>query len=65
MDPNRIQIARILNINPSAIYRWRKPDVGLPIHIADRLACQLGFHPSLIWGDLWWNDVLVDMDSCT
>lgn len=33
----------------------------ITIWMADRLACRLGLHPSLVWGDDWWS---VADDNC-
>lgn len=37
-------IRRSLTLHPDGITERR----------ADRYACALGLHPSLIWGDAWW-----------
>ena len=47
-----IQAAKILGIDNSQVYRWRRR--GVRLDIADRLAIRLGVHPAAIWGDHWW-----------
>ena len=41
--------------NRNNFHRARK-DGRLTLRMADTLACALGYHPSLIWGDAWWQD---------
>jgi len=37
---------------------------GITLLVADRYACKIaGVHPYVIWGDLWWDDVLVTQVS--
>lgn len=39
--------------------RWDRvnsyAEIGIPEYTADMWACRLGFHPSSVWGDLWWE----------
>jgi len=37
------------------VHRWRHE--GIPTSHADRICCEaLGVHPSVVWGDEWWED---------
>lgn len=44
------RIADLIGVAPASIHRWRK-EGGIPLFSADRAACRLGIHPSLIWPD--------------
>lgn len=46
------ELARAVEVDPTQLTRWRK--IGLRDDQADRLACLLGLHPSMIWTD--WYD---------
>jgi hypothetical protein len=37
------------------VTRWRSNGGNIPWESADKAACKLGLHPSLVWGDEWWN----------
>ena len=50
-----VDIIRILDVGAKAIRRWRA-DGGVPLHIADRIARDLGTHLLLIWPDAY-NDI--------
>lgn len=45
--PNNLQAARTLGVQPRQIYRWRR--YGLKLNDSDRMAAQLGKHPTEIW----------------
>jgi hypothetical protein len=36
----------------------------LTINIADRIACSLGLHPALVWGDEWWEASRIEWERC-
>ena len=50
-----VDIGRILGGGAKAIRRWRAGG-GVPLHIADRIARDLGTHLLLIWPDAY-NDI--------
>lgn len=35
---------------------------GIPLDYADEYAVRLGFHPSDVWGELWWAVCEAQMD---
>lgn len=47
------QMAIALRSSRTRINRWRKN--GIPFYQADEVACQIGVHPSHIWGKQWWQ----------
>lgn len=47
------QIAGPLRIDRSQSWQWSNRG-WVTVDQADRIACALGVHPSVIWGDLWW-----------
>ena len=49
------QLARIFNVHPGTIERWRNPKTMLNQWEADRYAIMVGKHPSEIWAD--WFDI--------
>jgi len=55
-DDDDCSVARRLGVNRAQILRWRKGHVRLDTWQADRLAIRAGYHPSLIWGNLWWEN---------
>lgn len=57
---NTVQIAARLGITTNTVYHYRK-DNGLSPLVADRLSCAIGLHPSLVWGNDWWDAALSDM----
>lgn len=32
-------------------------DVGIPIFSADHWCCKLGYHPWMVYGDVWFEDI--------
>lgn len=46
------QIARTSGWDLSYLHKLRRQ--GLSDVLADRLAAACGFHPSEVWGELWW-----------
>ena len=42
-------VARTCQIRTATMFSWHKH--GVPLLAADRLACQLGVHPTEIWGN--------------
>lgn len=51
-------LAEVLGMPVSSLQRWARD--GIPEVSADRVACQLGTHPALLWPELWWENVEVD-----
>jgi DNA-binding transcriptional regulator YiaG len=49
------QFARLFNVHPGTIERWRNPKTMLNQWEADRYAIMIGKHPSEIWAD--WFDI--------
>ena len=47
------QMAVALRSSRRNIIKWRKH--GIPFYSADEVACQIGVHPSYIWGNQWWQ----------
>ena len=41
-------IARRCGVDRQSVYRWRVD--GIPLYSADKIACNLGTHGSVIWG---------------
>ena len=53
-EPTRFDYARLFNVNPTTIDRWRR--TGLSWISADTVAVKcLGMHPSLIW-PTWFDE---------
>ena len=49
-------IGEALGVGRSTVNKWRNgKSYMLGIYRADTLAIRLGKHPSLVWGDLWWE----------
>ena len=61
IDPNAVQIGARLGLGRSAVHQYRRRGT-VTVFNGDRLACRLGFHPSLVWGDRWW-DLAVEQDD--
>jgi hypothetical protein len=40
------------------VRRWRHE--GVDIYTADKLCCEMGYHPYEVFGDLWWKGALDD-----
>lgn len=53
MDGRACALAELLGITARSVHRWSR--AGLREQWADRAACRLGVHPSLIWPDYWRN----------
>ena len=53
------QIAIYLDISHTFVNRMNRGG-GIRPELADRLAVQVGLHPSLIWGDAWWESAFQD-----
>lgn len=49
--PNLTELADRLGTNTGRVYRWIRD--GLPIPIADEIACLINSHPALIWPHEW------------
>jgi hypothetical protein len=47
-------VATHLRVDRSTVVRWRKVGTVAP-YSADRIACALGTHASLVWPDEWWH----------
>lgn len=47
-------IKEIIGVHERTFDRWVASGRLREEH-ADRIACRLGYHPYLIWGDLWFN----------
>ena len=43
-----LRLARLTGVHPRNFHRWRRAG-GIPIFTAGRVACRLGYHPSLVW----------------
>ena len=49
-------IGEILGVGRSTINKWRNEKSHMiGIYRADSLACRIGKHPALVWGNLWWR----------
>jgi hypothetical protein len=48
------RFAEMTKTTTHAATRWRR-DGTVPWFSADAAAVALGLHPSLVWGDAWWN----------
>lgn len=46
-------LAETMGLNRHTVNRYGR--CGVPESQADRIAVELGVHPSAIWGDLWWQ----------
>jgi len=57
-DPVRLA----LGINPQSWRRYRRD--GVTFWQADRLACAAGYHPSLVWGPMFWDPATVACTMC-
>ena len=44
----------ILGVQRRVWQRWEKSG-KLDESVGDRVACRLGYHPFLIWGDIWFS----------
>jgi hypothetical protein len=45
-----------LGVSALTVCRWRNGRVcGMRVDVADRVARELGLHPSNVWGDDWWS----------
>lgn len=53
--------AEMVRTTDRTVSRWMQ-DGELPWTAADEAAVALGLHPSLVWGDDWWN-VKGDFDA--
>lgn len=53
MDGRARALAELLGITARSVHRWSR--AGMRETWADRAACRLGVHPSLIWPDYWSN----------
>ena len=61
-DVDDTAIAVLLGVSRRSIAVWRRRgDLGLGL--ADRLACRLGLHPSLIWPEWWSIPVLPEVSA--
>lgn len=47
--------ADLLGVSRGTIYGWLGKDFKFTIWQADRYACRIGEHPSVIWPDLYWQ----------
>lgn len=47
-------VASRVGVAKKTVYRWRE-EGGVPLNAADRAAVRLGFHPSDVWGQAWWE----------
>lgn len=54
IDPNHIQVAKLIDVHVKTIYWWEQGMNELPIPAADRHAVHLGLHPCLLWPE-WWD----------
>jgi len=52
---NTTMFADMIGVSARNVSRWRKGDKGIPWPSADEAAIKLGLHPSLVWGEDWWN----------
>lgn len=53
-DPNLMSIPELADLcgtTPRTWHRWRAG--GVPAPTADRVACELGYHPIEIWSEEW------------
>jgi lambda repressor-like predicted transcriptional regulator len=50
------EISRRAGLSPGAVLKTVKHG-GITIHQADRLAVLLGYHPSTIWGDQFYQGI--------
>lgn len=57
----QVVFADMLGMSERSVGRWVS-EGRLPWVSADEAACALGLHPSLVWGDDWWN-VKGDFDA--
>lgn len=46
-------IADRLGVENRQAWQWQKD--GMTLRMADRAACRIGFHPAVIWQDLYWT----------
>lgn len=53
-DPSYGEIAAAAQVSVSKI-RYAAREGRIMFHDADHMACKLGVHPSLIWGDMYWQ----------
>ena len=52
---NTTIFADMIGVSARNVSRWRKDNKGIPWPSADEAAIRLGLHPSLVWGEDWWN----------
>lgn len=55
-DTDDVAIAAALGCNRSSVNKWRNDRAYMiGAYRADRMAIRIGLHPSLVWGDQWWQ----------
>lgn len=52
-DHSDVEFAAAIGITRDKARLYRRK--GIPFYEADALCIRLGFHPSLIWGEEYWN----------
>lgn len=57
-DDDDTSVAARLRVDRQQVYRWRTGKVMFDTWTADRLAIRAGYHPSLIWGQQWWDNAV-------
>jgi len=53
-------IGELVEVSAKVIFQYRRR--GVSYHQADRIACKLDIHPSLIWSD-WWDEEVNEEDD--
>lgn len=51
------EVSARLDVAPATVMRWRHGR-RMTATTAERVADQLGLHPSNVWGDGWWEAAL-------
>jgi hypothetical protein len=59
------ELARLAGVSTRTATRWSVVD-EIPFYAGDEVACALGVHPFLVWGDGWWDEsIRWDTDTDT
>lgn len=54
-------LAVMVGVSHRTTRRWMQ--LGMTEWQADRAACAVGLHPSLVWGELWWSTAALEDDE--
>ena len=55
------RIAELAGVSRRTVNRWRH--AGIPLELADRLACAIGLHPSNVWPEWYELEARDELES--